>query len=43
MIDMRFAAQALASQVMQKPGRTDGGQYWDRTSDPYDVNVVLYR
>jgi hypothetical protein len=21
----------------------DGGQYWDRTSDPYDVNVVLYR
>ncbi len=21
----------------------DGGRYWDRTSDPYDVNVVLYR
>ena len=20
-----------------------GGRYWDRTSDPYDVNVVLYR
>jgi integrase len=21
----------------------DGGRHWDRTSDPYDVNVVLYR
>ncbi len=21
----------------------DGGRYWDRTSDPYDVNVVLSR
>ena len=21
----------------------DGGRYWVRTSDPYDVNVVLYR
>jgi len=21
----------------------NGGRYWDRTSDPYDVNVVLYR
>ena len=20
-----------------------GGHDWDRTSDPYDVNVVLYR
>ena len=27
-----------------KKGRErDGGRYWDRTSDPYDVNVVLYR
>ena len=23
--------------------RRNGGRYWDRTSDPYDVNVVLYR
>lgn len=21
----------------------NGGRGWDRTSDPYDVNVVLYR
>ncbi|KKL73612.1 hypothetical protein LCGC14_2073170, partial [marine sediment metagenome] len=20
-----------------------GGRYWDRTSDPFDVNEVLYR
>ena len=20
-----------------------GGRYWDRTSDPHNVNVVLYR
>jgi hypothetical protein len=25
------------------PGPGDGGRYWDRTSDPHDVNVVLYR
>jgi len=25
------------------PRRRGGGRYWDRTSDPYDVNVVLYR
>ena len=24
-------------------GRLDGGRGWDRTSDPYDVNVVLSR
>ena len=23
--------------------RQNGGRDWDRTSDPYDVNVVLYR
>ena len=23
--------------------RKDGGRGWDRTSDPYDVNVVLSR
>jgi hypothetical protein len=22
---------------------TNGGRYWDRTSDPHNVNVVLYR
>ena len=21
----------------------NGGRYWDRTSDPFDVNEVLYR
>lgn len=21
----------------------NGGRYWDRTSDPHNVNVVLYR
>ena len=25
------------------PLKEHGEQYWDRTSDPYDVNVVLYR
>ena len=24
-------------------GPVNGGHDWDRTSDPYDVNVVLYR
>jgi len=24
-------------------GRLGGGRGWDRTSDPYDVNVVLSR
>lgn len=23
--------------------RIHGGRYWDRTSDPFDVNEVLYR
>jgi hypothetical protein len=23
--------------------KKNGGQYWDRTSDPCDVNTVLYR
>ena len=27
----------------QQPVGNYGGRYWDRTSDPYDVNVVLYR
>ena len=30
----------------QKPlenKQLNGGRDWDRTSDPYDVNVVLYR
>jgi hypothetical protein len=29
-------------EVSQSPGK-DGGRDWDRTSDPYDVNVVLSR
>jgi hypothetical protein len=26
-----------------RQARKYGGRDWDRTSDPYDVNVVLYR
>ncbi len=26
-----------------KGGEFHGGRYWDRTSDPFDVNEVLYR
>jgi len=26
-----------------QPLGKNGGRHWDRTSDPYDVNVVLYR
>ncbi len=26
-----------------KGGEIHGGRYWDRTSDPFDVNEVLYR
>ena len=29
--------------VAQYGPPASGGRYWDRTSDPYDVNVVLYR
>ena len=36
--------EALHCAVLAYPkGPTNGGRYWDRTSDPYDVNVVLYR
>ena len=27
----------------REAGEGHGGRYWDRTSGPYDVNVVLYR
>ena len=27
----------------RNPGERNGGRYKDRTCDPYDVNVVLYR
>jgi hypothetical protein len=27
----------------RKAGGFDGGRWWDRTTDPYDVNVVLSR
>jgi hypothetical protein len=30
------------AEMMDEVGRF-GGRYWDRTSDPHDVNVVLYR
>ena len=26
-----------------RPVKFGGGRYWDRTSDPFDVNEVLYR
>ena len=27
----------------EETDRRSGGRYWDRTSDPHNVNVVLYR
>ena len=27
----------------RKAVKIGGGRYWDRTSDPFDVNEVLYR
>ena len=27
----------------KQAGLSYGGRYWDRTSDPFDVNEVLYR
>jgi hypothetical protein len=36
---------AIARVPIQRchPGELGGGRYMDRTCDPYDVNVVLYR
>jgi hypothetical protein len=40
-----FAARGLRLGLQLWPVRTEihGGRYWDRTSDPFDVNEVLYR
>jgi len=27
----------------RNPVKRNGGRGWDRTSDPYDVNVMLYQ
>ena len=35
----RPAAEARSSEIIEK----DGGRDRDRTCDPYDVNVVLFR
>ena len=32
-----------AARSPNRASREYGGRDWDRTSDPYDVNVVLYR
>jgi hypothetical protein len=34
---IKFLVQVL--EIMKE----NGGRYWDRTNDHYDVNVVLYR
>ena len=31
------------AQTKRESGLDLGGRYWDRTSDPHNVNVVLYR
>jgi integrase len=46
--DQSFNAVRASSVLVPKLGfpqslGKDGGRHWDRTSDPYDVNVVLYR
>ena len=47
--DLHGSSPKIAGAVAQGscsagfPAVSDGGRYWDRTSDPYDVNVVLYR
>ena len=33
----------LGLQLRANARRIHGGRYWDRTSDPFDVNEVLYR
>ncbi len=41
--DERLRAGSTAGGVNEKSPETGGGRGWDRTSDPYDVNVVLSR
>ena len=36
-----IGARAMPKKLARS--RKDGGRGWDRTSDPYDVNVVLSR
>ena len=38
---IRGAGSAVC--LCHKPVAVNGGRYWDRTSDPFDVNEVLYR
>jgi len=41
---LRGRAEAVREgQVLDLVKEGDGGRGWDRTSDPYDVNVVLSR
>lgn len=45
-LDLHFSSplsRRLSRQLFRMPVFAHGGRDWDRTSDPYDVNVVLYR
>ena len=33
----------LQNRAADSPSKQNGGHDWDRTSDPFDVNEVLYR
>lgn len=39
----RLRARPTSGGVSEKSPETGGGRCWDRTSDPYGVNVVLFR
>ena len=39
----RLRARPTSGGVSEESRKSDGGRCWDRTSDPYGVNVVLFR
>jgi hypothetical protein len=40
---MARTSAGLRATLQARPVNSGGGRYWDRTSDPFDVNEVLYR
>ena len=40
---MRYQLRYIRIAIQFARGITLGARYWDRTSDPYRVEVVLYR
>jgi hypothetical protein len=42
-LSRRFVRCTIGSEIHMFTDTYDGGRDWDRTSDPYDVNVVMRR